>query len=954
MERFLSACAGYINRKYGNNLADLCLVFPNHRSGSFFLSYLQKRVEKPVLAPEIITINDLMIHISGLNLSDRFYQVSQLYRSFIKISGSSESLDDFYFWGEMLLSDFNDTDKYLINTADLFKNLAGLKELDTAFDYLTESQKDVIRQFWDTLGHWEQFSHETSFINVWEILYPLYSDFRERLREEGMASEGMAYREAAERTNQNRMIGNEGIRYLFIGLNALNECEKTILHHLLESGKAEFLWDFDTYYVNDKTNGAGRFVSRNLAEFPPPPDFILKNSNFEEKKNIRIVAVSSQHGQSQIIPYAIASFGEDFNPGHDNTAIVLADETLLFSALGAIPDSVKSVNVTMGYSVKNSIVYGFVNLLTALLRNSTLSESGEYLFYYRNVFDILTHQLISGSSGNEVSEFIGQAKAFNRLTIKSGELGFSPIHQLIFKVPAHTLAYSDYFLEIFHSLFQLIKTKQPENLILPELIYTTCLAIEKLKDVLNNLHSKSSLDISPKIFFRLMAQYLGMVNIPFEGEPLSGLQVMGILETRCLDFDNLIILGLNEGQWPKSATGGSYIPYNLRKGFGLPGSDDQEAVSAYYFYRLIQRAKNVFITYNTSREGAGAGELSRYGEQLRYLTGHQPVMAASAVKFSGKTAGPVSIPGSGEIKKGLLDSVSSGSPLSPSRINTFLLCRLKFYLRYVAGLPEPDEITDEIDARMFGTIFHEVIENLYKPFTGAVLTHEMLSSLKNNKPLINKEILCSINKHYFKNRNDLTDVSQLTGKAYLVAENLKIFITRVFEIDEGLVPFTLRALEQKVNAMLSVPGISKPVYIGGIIDRMDEKDGITRIIDYKTGKVDKMDFDGVEKLFDPEEPEKYKEILQALIYTWIQSEQISSADSIRPGIYSLRSFFGDRYNPLIKFDKSEFNFNDLKESFLSHLKLTISAMFDPSIAYEQTKNIEACKYCAYNIICSRR
>lgn len=953
MERFLSECADYIYRKHGQNLSGLCLVFPNRRSGTFFNSYLQRLISRPVISPEITPIHEFMLSLSSLDIADRLFQVITLYDIYSEISGTRETLDDFYFWGEVLLSDFNDIDKYLINARDLYTNLAGLKEIEKQFEYLSESQKATIRQFWDTLGHWEENRHQDQFISVWKHLYRVYSRFSEELKSKGMASEGMAYRAAAELITKEESIKINYEKYYFLGLNALNECEMKVLGFLRHNGKAEFLWDYDNFYLHDESNSAGHFIRNNLILFPPPHDFKPDNQVFDVKKNIQVVAVPSLHGQTQLIPYAIESFSTFYNNHHDNTAIILADEALLFPTLGSIPEEIAPVNITMGYSIRNSIIHGFVGLISDLLKNAVFSGTNEVSFYFRNVLEILAHQLLAGLETERTTEFAIDVKLKNRFSVNAAELGFSPLHKIIFSLPETIPEYPDYYLDIFRSLFQHVRATHPDNKILPELIYATCNSIEKLRESLTELKRSSKHSISQKVFFRLLSQYMGSVSVPFEGEPLSGLQVMGILETRCLDFDNLIILGLNEGQWPQLDANASYIPYNLRKGFGLPGIDEQEAISAYYFYRLIQKAGNVIITYNTSKDGPGAGELSRYGVQLRFLSNHQPILTSFSLKLSGSYKNEITIPGSAELSRQMLNSISVESPFSPSRLVTYLTCRLRFYYKYIVELPEPEEVMEEIDARTFGTIFHEIMEKLYRPLTGKLVQREVIAGLRKNKDLIGEEIIRSINKHFFKQSYSSVGDVVLTGKSHLIAENLKIYIGRVLEIDETLAPFTILGLEKKMVAKIEVPGVAEPVFTGGIIDRIDEKDGKIRIIDYKTGSVESMNFESPEDLFDPSAIFKTKEILQAMVYCWIIDETGHYSSRLSPGIYSLRKFFTAKYDPEIKFKKSDFQFSEVKKIFIEGLKQLLCEIFHPENIFIQTDDAGRCKFCAYNVICAR-
>ncbi len=954
MERFLSKCAEYIYQKHQGGLQDICIVFPNRRSGVFFTSYLQKQISGAVIGPEVITVNELFLKYSPFHPGDKLQLIAILYDVFKKHTKSTETFDAFYFWGEVLLSDFNDVDRYLVNAEDMFRNIADIKEIDSLFDYLTPDQKLALEHFWGSVAVSNNGGFQKEYINIWDKLFPVYREFKNILAGKKLAFGGMSDRLVVEKLD-NDGLGFKAKKYYMVGLNALNACEKKLFAHLQRQGKAGFLWDFDSFYLGDLKNEAGVFMRENLQRFPAPGDFVLAENHFEKRKDIKLVAVSSFYGQAQEIPNFLQGLADGFKPEFDNTAIVLADESLLFSALGAIPEGTGTVNVTMGYPVKNSVVYGFLMLLVNLLKNRKIDSGGNVVVYHRFVTDVLNHQLLCGIEAPKSKEYVARLKFNNKVTVPLNEIDFSELHKQIFSLPEKVAAYSTYFLDVLGSIYSWVKSGGGGNEMLLELIFSIYSAIEKLRYVVRDVASSQGLEISQPVYFRLFNQYLGQVSVAFEGEPLSGTQVMGILETRCLDFENLIILGLNENKWPRTFTAPSFIPHNIRKGFGLPGIDEQDAMYSYYFYRLLQRAKNVTATYSVVKEGINTGELSRYGFQLLYDSDQPPKLVNLDFSFANDPVPGISIENSDQKVNGLLSRVTKEHPLSPSAVNTYLMCSLRFYFRYYMQLPEPDEVKDEIDSPAFGNIFHETIESLYRPFVGKVIDKTDLIKIQKDKILIENEIRRAIDKHYFKDKRQGKKPVEFEGRTLLFFENIKTFLKQLLKIDERNAPFELESLEESYKAELPVilNGIPQKIWIGGKIDRVDRVGGRLRILDYKTGGVDSLSFSNLEELFKKDLKKHKKEILQALVYTYILSKNKTSENGFQPVIYSLRKFFDEIYSPEVTWGKKDFSFREIEGDFFGLLKVLVQEIFSAENVFTQTPYVEKCRYCPYNKICQR-
>ncbi|MDR2910993.1 MAG: PD-(D/E)XK nuclease family protein [Bacteroidales bacterium] len=953
MERFLSNCAEYIYQKHHDELQELCIVFPNQRSGVFFTSYLQKQISGAVISPHIITVNELFSSFSQFQSCEKLLLISILYEIFKKHTKTTESFDEFYFWGEILLSDFNDIDHYLVNAENLFRNIADINDIDFIADYLTQEQRTALEHFWENLNISNNREFHKKHIAIWDKLFNVYSEFKRVLAEKNMSYDGMKDRWIVENLENNSLEFEFNIYYI-IGFNVLNTCEKTLFKYLQHEHKVRFLWDFDQFYIEDKKNEAGFFMRENLMFFSPPSDFYFNDNNFECKKNIKLVAVSSVYGQAQEIPFFMKETHSDFKPEFDNTAIVLADESLLYATLGAIPKEIGTVNVTMGYPVKNSVVYGFLLLLINLIKNLKKDNNGNSIIYHRFVTDILNHQFLSEIEPEKTKEFIAYIKSNNRIMLSLNEICFSEFNRQIFAIPENVADYSDYFLNILDSFYSLIKKQNPENKMLPEFIFTVYSAIEKLKAAVRNVIDKGT-EISLDVYFRLINQYLEQISVTFEGEPLSGLQVMGILETRCLDFENLIILGLNENKLPKTSTIPSFIPYNIRNGFGLPCIDEQNAMYSYYFYRLIQRAKNVTATYSVVREGINNGELSRYGFQLLYDSNQLPRQVNLDFLFANNPVPKIEIQSSVKVADELLAGITELRPLSPSAINIYLMCSLRFYFRHFMKLPEQNEVKEEIDSQLFGNILHETIEALYRPFVGKVIKQTDLETIQKDKVQIENKITKAILKHYFKEKGQDEKPVEMEGKVLLIFENTKTFLKQLLKIDGELAPFTIESLEEnyKTEFLIELNGISRKIWLGGKIDRVDRVNGKLRNLDYKTGYVYKLQIKNLEELFEKDLKNHKKEILQALIYTYILSKNRTSEENITPVIYDLHKLFDENFSPEINWEKQDFNFSEITHDFSQYLKGLIQEILSPENVFTQTQHNEKCRYCPYSKICQR-
>ncbi len=947
MNPFLKQVAHYLYSNHRAELSEFCLVFPGRRAGVFFTAYLNEWIDQPMLSPEIITINELITSLSGLQQADQVSLVLKLQEVYSKETGHQEPLDEFFFWGEILLADFDDIDKYLIHADDLFRNISDLKELENQFDYLSEEQKQAIDEFWGNLDKVPHSFNKDKFIGIWIKLAAIYHRFREVLKENNMAYSGMNYREVAEAINEQSLTGLNAKKYVFIGFNALNDCEKTIFRKIDNQHKAMFFWDYDSFYLNDLENEAGRFLRTNMISFPAPKGFIPESYPATDRRKITLVSVPGNITQAQAInlPQVLKSFS--INGRFDNTAFVLADENLLIPVISSVGKSFKDINITMGYPFVNTPVYGFISQLISLQKNIRRSSKSA-VFYYKQVVALLNHQFVVNP---EIKSFVAGIRKKNKVYISASELNFSPFVRKIFSCPESWINILDYFLDVLKELSQKFDSTENEQVKLEaEYLFQAFLAIQRLKDTLTGIAIP---DFPVKILYRLLDQSLRRISIPFEGEPLTGLQVMGLLETRSLDFENLVLFSANEGFLPKIAAGHSFVPYHLRKGFGMPTYEDRDAMYAYYFYRLIQRTEKTVIVYNSITEGIASSEKSRFLYQLLYDSEFEVEELNLSFNFKGTIHEPISIEATdAHIQK--LALVYSTRNLSPSAINTYLDCKLKFYFKYIAEIKETEEIKEEIDAVLFGNLFHYAMELLYRPFENKTVEASALKLLRGDRRRIDAVVLESVAVKYYQMESAEASQLKLSGQSILIASHIREYIHQLLENDMQFAPFYLMGLEKPYSADYKVVSGEKilNIRIGGIIDRIDRTNDGIRIIDYKTGRNLQLDFKEWFHLTDRNYSLRRKEIFQTLIYSDILSHSENELP-ILPAIYKLDDLFNEVFVPNVIFNGERLIFQRVKNEFTTAFEEVLSELFSIDNNYDQTKDPQKCSYCPYNKICRR-
>jgi len=965
MEYFLECIAKSLHSEYGNTLNRHCLVFPNRRAGLYFLKYLAARIDKPVWVPSILTINELFRSFSPLQVAGNEILLFELYKIYRKVNKSPESFDEFYFWGDMLLNDFDDVDKYLIDASALFSNVQDIKSIDQQFGGLSDAQIEILRRFWINFNPEKPTNEKTGFINLWSVLFNLYSDFRNILRNQNIAYEGMVFREIAENSDTILRDGTNWDIVHFIGFNALNECEKTIMMSLKRAGKARFYWDYDNSFIKEGNhNSAGFFLQENLKRFGNDMpsgwsyDTMLSFSSLKVKR--RVIEASSDVAQVKLISQLLSEIPDLTSGNAHHTAVVLADENLLMPVLTSLPENIGDINITMGYPLKQTLVYTLVRHLMELQRTARITD-GIIRFSYKEVINVLRHTLMKGFLDESDEIIVNEITKNNLVWIPASRFSGSSRLSGIFIKPETPSLLAEYFRYIL-SLIALDETflkDQPSDNIVQrsirnEFIYRIVISINRLESIVNS----EDVTFTAETYIRILDRMLRMQSVPFSGEPLSGVQIMGILETRALDFKNLIILSVNDGVLPAVSSGSSFIPFTLREAFGLPSINHQESVYAYHFYRLLQRAENVTFTYNSNSEGLRSGEMSRFILQMKYDDLLKPDF--TDLSFEIKTQRSVNevLKRSEEHNK-ILESryfaKNNGKILSPSAINTWLNCRMKFYYQYVNLLKEPDRVVADIDPAMLGNILHDIMRRLYSDYPGRVLSKEVVHGILGNEALLQHTINESISAE-FNNSSE----GFVSGNELIVRDVLLVYLKKILHTDKLLAPFTLLSLEDSFNFKLEFFSDGKTVEIrtGGKADRIDIVSGVTRIVDYKTGTVAET-IQSIADLFEEDRKKDYDGWLQTLLYceAYFASGQ---SKSLYPSIYKIKKMSGGALSDKLKLKtdgKTELPVDDysyVREEFLSGLTHVISDIFNINEPFVMTTDIRAkCSFCQYQKLCMR-
>lgn len=959
MESFLKLVAADLYKHTEGNLAHTAVVFPNKRAGLFFNEYLAQESESPIWSPAYVSISELFRSLSPWEVGDPVKLVCELYKIFRRETQSTETLDDFYFWGEMLISDFDDADKNKVDTDKLFSNLQDLRNIMDDYTFIDDEQEEAIRQFFQNFSIERRTALKERFISLWDVLGNIYKGFRESLASQNIAYEGMMYRHVIEHLDVDKLPYE---KYVFVGFNVLNKVEHTLFTQLKDVGKAVFYWDYDEFYMKENrqavTHEAGEFIRRNLRDFPSPLSGELFK-NLSKPKEVHYIASSTENAQARYLPQWIRN---NLTTPEKETAVVLCNEALLQPVLHSLPAEVKHVNITMGFPLSQTPVYSFLIALLELHTHGFNFKSGRYTF--QSVVTLLKHPYTRQLTGQaELLE--KELTRNNRFYPLPGELGKDEFLTRLFTPLSGNL---NLCIRLSETLQQVAGIYQANtsgtedtdafNQLYRESLFKAYTTINRFRTLIE----EDELTVQSETFRRLLVKVLSTTNIPFHGEPAIGMQVMGVLETRNLDFRHLVLLSVNEGQLPKSGGDSSFIPYNLRKAFGMTTIEHKIAVYAYYFYRLLQRAERITLIYNTSSDGLNRGEWSRFMLQFLIEWPHPITRQFLEAGQSPQGTSPITVEKTPDVMRrmqSLFDvRANPKAKFSPSALNYYLDCPLKFYYRYVAGLSAPDEVSAEIDSATFGSIFHYAAEHIYKDLTthGKVINKEALETLLRNEVKLQDYVDTAFKKLFFnvpQNEKPEYNGVQLINSA-VIARYLK----QLLQNDLRYAPFTFIASEMEVDEPIDIQtpkGVIKS-RIGGIIDRMDSKDGTLRIVDYKTGG-DADTPPHVESLFIPDK-KRSNYVFQTFLYAAIMCRKQPTM-KIAPALLYIHRAATETYSPVIQMGEPRKpkeaveDFSKYEKEYRERLQGLLEEIFNPEKSFTQTEIIEKCTYCDFKALCKR-
>ena len=959
MESFLKLVAADLYKHTEGNLAHTAVVFPNKRAGLFFNEYLAQESDSPIWSPAYVSISELFRSLSPWEVGDPVKLVCELYKIFRRETQSTETLDDFYFWGEMLISDFDDADKNKVDTDKLFSNLQDLRNIMDDYTFIDDEQEEAIRQFFQNFSIERRTALKERFISLWDVLGNIYKGFRESLASQNIAYEGMMYRHVIEHLDVDKLPYE---KYVFVGFNVLNKVEHTLFTQLKDVGKAVFYWDYDEFYMKENrqavTHEAGEFIRRNLRDFPSPLSGELFK-NLSKPKEVHYIASSTENAQARYLPQWIRN---NLTTPEKETAVVLCNEALLQPVLHSLPAEVKHVNITMGFPLSQTPVYSFLIALLELHTHGFNFKSGRYTF--QSVVTLLKHPYTRQLTGQaELLE--KELTRNNRFYPLPGELGKDEFLTRLFTPLSGNL---NLCIRLSETLQQVAGIYQANtsgtedtdafNQLYRESLFKAYTTINRFRTLIE----EDELTVQSETFRRLLVKVLSATNIPFHGEPAIGMQVMGVLETRNLDFRHLVLLSVNEGQLPKSGGDSSFIPYNLRKAFGMTTIEHKIAVYAYYFYRLLQRAERITLMYNTSSDGLNRGEWSRFMLQFLIEWPHPITRQFLEAGQSPQGTSPITVEKTPDVMRrmqSLFDvRANPKAKFSPSALNYYLDCPLKFYYRYVAGLSAPDEVSAEIDSATFGSIFHYAAEHIYKDLTthGKVINKEALETLLRNEVKLQDYVDTAFKKLFFnvpQNEKPEYNGVQLINSA-VIARYLK----QLLQNDLHYAPFTFIASEMEVDEPIDIQtpkGVIKS-RIGGIIDRMDSKDGTLRIVDYKTGG-DADTPPHVESLFIPDK-KRSNYVFQTFLYAAIMCRKQPTM-KIAPALLYIHRAATETYSPVIQMGEPRKpkeaveDFSKYEKEYRERLQGLLEEIFNPEKSFTQTEIIEKCTYCDFKALCKR-
>lgn len=910
IKSFLHLVAEDLTRKLGSDFSRTVIVFPNKRAGLFMNEYLlQLSGGEPVWAPRYMTINELFRSFAPeLAVNDTIDTTLRIVSLFRRLTGRDVTVDWFYGWAERILADFDDVDKSMADARQLFQNVNDWKAFDNT-SFLSEEQVKELQQFFAEFDPERKSELRENYRQLWDVLYDMYTTLNADLASRGLAYEGALFRKVVERLLQGEVALHSDVdQYVVVGFNVIDEVEKRLFKHLQHEGKARFYWDYDVYYTADnevaRHNEAGIFMRQNLKDFPSelPAEFY---DNLSSPKQLQMISASTEAIQAQFV----APWLKEYRTSDPKrTAVVLCNEILLQPVLHALPDDTDVLNVTKGFPLSHTEVATFVEQLMGEWERNKVA---------RPIIDLLS----------ELSE-------------KVNLLGIEYVGR------------EEYSQNKFEDVLQ------------GEAYFQMYAILNRFAHIMASYAIDEIRTMTLVTLRRLVRSVVRQTSIPFHGEPVEGLQVMGVLETRCLDFDRILMLSVNDGVLPKRANDNSFIPYLLRKAFRLTTPERRTAVYAYYFYRLLQRAECVTMTYNTSTDGMSTGEMSRFMTQLLVEWPQNVEHYSLNSRQHSEVGCAVAVDKPVDLIARMTKEGSRFPSISPSALNNYLHCQLKFYYKHVLHIKEPEQVGDQMQANTFGDIFHRAAEIIYK---------EILDRGGDVEP----DYLRTLSKDDRALRNYVEQAFKDKGVEYKVLEArvLALYLAVLLRRDAENGRFTIVGTEREAGCFFDAEREGEKVTfrIGGFIDRVDfvrNGEGVPtlRVLDYKTGSA-KADTKGnvtaatakdVAQLFDGKADKGY--MLQTFLYDKMLRNEARRDDSIAaymaypitPVLLFIRRASNPKYDPRLMIGNQYVDdLGKFSVEFDTHLRNLLNEIIDPSLRFEPTDDPKNCQNCRYKSICHK-
>lgn len=956
MRTFLETVAMDLYQRFGTGISNMVFVFPNKRPALYLRKWLGEMIRQPLWSPEMKTIHEFILSSADKLPADKLIQKFLLFEAYEEVFEQTgepynNRFEDFFSFGEILLNDFTELESNLAAVTDVYANLSQIETLEKGFEYLTEEQRQYLERFWTSFSTAKMSSQQEKFIRLWNHLPSIYLLFKEKLAARKLINMGSAYRDLADQTHAAIQFDSKYSKIVFIGFNALNQAELKILKHYKENKKALFYFDADRHYLDDDLQEAGRFIRRNILWFGNEIEAV--DAINRPEKSIQIIAAEGDAAQVRLVPQLLETIN-GLRQAPEKTAILLADESQLIPLLHALPEDI-AVNITMGFDLKRSLVYSLIR--SALDLQLSIEQNRGVAVFYQPLLRFLEHPWLQDHKSAVVLAKKVQA---NGLIIVPRTI----LTEIADPLLSEWLKPVNSPLNVFDHLRGILQwwvdegqqTRQTE---IQRQLATACWQqLNRLEGLLQEFSKHLSL---PFVAETILST-LGSLSVPLEGEPLEGLQVMGLLESRGLDFDQFILLQVNEGVLPKRSAAPTFLPDSIRRAYQLSVLENQDSIFAYVFYRLLQRANKAWFTFNRTVTDQSTGERSRFLEQLKHETNIDIETLVLSLPLKADWKEPITIMKDETVLRMLNRFSISESKLTPSAINTYLDCRLRFFYQYLARIKEPEQFMEELDPRMVGLILHKTMEMLYLRLARKKGNQEVdPEDFEWLETILQDSVLDLAFSEEISKTPD--QPFSFNGSFLVIREIILQYARSILTADKLYAPFTMLEMEarQAIRVQVTTKEKKETIYLGGIIDRVDWKNGVYRIIDYKTGK-DEKSFPSIESLFDREQKDRNKAALQTFIYAWVLQQQKGQLLPIETGLYDIRnmqrdkerfnwrfSFKGNKQTETIGYQEHP----GYESLIIERLMGVLSEIYDPEIPFDQTSIVEKCSYCPYNMLCGR-